>query len=764
MGQQAQYYDILIENEPMLTDCGFAKFELPLNRNATKMVLYNNKFKSMITYVDWDRHNSIDKGVKLLRDKLLDEQRIRDERVIETLCTYFRNACVLLSEDTDSIFFKNGNGRSKSNKSSNKKSKSAAGDGESKARASEYTVFKYSQGIPLAEEVTIANKNVFLQIIDDKPVISEKLDLSEQKNIILMPHEQGTGSPIFPYTFANLDEINYFIKQAQAETIDSLFLKHKSIWKKIVAADNKVIGLLAMDSVYSYFQDRFAATHYDMFVGAPESGKGAMLTGFKYLGYRVVVASDMSGANLLDLLTSIEANQITLAEDELDNIHEDADKLRIYKVGYDNTSVIPRTLDGNTSSRAARYYYPYCFKIYAAEQSPDTRKLEGFNDRIFKALTMKGKPKIYVKKLSEKTDDKRYNDVKSKIDYLRKLTLVYRLIHFADVIEQVNTNLEGRALELTEPQIRLFNSDKLASEDQAILNSEVLHVLSSCLRNRGELRKKTLEAIVYQTLKELLPKAEKKAILDITIANNENNNDDNKILSNHQIYDEVYKLADGSPIADKQYSFYSVEHGEVSEKKILKICRDKFFAKDDSVGRDSSKQRALQFNEDIVSKVGRSFDVVSEIKILPPEEDDGDGDDDDDGDVWNGWQNDGDDGSDDSPEQSTSHSGTKNEKDAVFEGNRVTKNTSQVSAQDSQNDTCSDHINSTGLCHTSLKDFDKNNGVNQNIIESETSAKTIDHISNGQSIDQEYTLLPEKQPNLFYSILSTITRERYLIL
>ena len=48
MGQQAQYYDILIENEPMLTDCGFAKFELPLNRNATKMVLYNNKFKSMM--------------------------------------------------------------------------------------------------------------------------------------------------------------------------------------------------------------------------------------------------------------------------------------------------------------------------------------------------------------------------------------------------------------------------------------------------------------------------------------------------------------------------------------------------------------------------------------------------------------------------------------------------------------------------------------------------------------------------------------------
>lgn len=52
--------------------------------------------------------------------------------------------------------------------------------------------------------------------------------MSEEKNIILNPHDQVTASPIFLYTFANIDEINYFIKQAQAETIDSLFLKHKS--------------------------------------------------------------------------------------------------------------------------------------------------------------------------------------------------------------------------------------------------------------------------------------------------------------------------------------------------------------------------------------------------------------------------------------------------------------------------------------------------------------------------------------------------------
>jgi hypothetical protein len=55
-------------------------------------------------------------------------------------------------------------------------------------------------------------------------------------------------------------------------------------------------------------------------------------------------------------------------------------------------------------------------EIYAAEESPDAKKLEGFNDRTFKHHTIAGKPAIYVKKLSEATDSKNYNEVKSRID------------------------------------------------------------------------------------------------------------------------------------------------------------------------------------------------------------------------------------------------------------------------------------------------------------------------------------------------------------
>jgi hypothetical protein len=60
-----EYQEILID-DPMLSDHGFTKFRLPLNGDAIKMILCNDKDPSMIMYVDFDKHN-LDKSVKLLQ-------------------------------------------------------------------------------------------------------------------------------------------------------------------------------------------------------------------------------------------------------------------------------------------------------------------------------------------------------------------------------------------------------------------------------------------------------------------------------------------------------------------------------------------------------------------------------------------------------------------------------------------------------------------------------------------------------------------------
>src|SRR5919198_5079921 len=114
-----KYYQIEID-DPELTKYGFSRFKLPINGNAAKMILDNNKDRSLITYVDFDR-TSLDNSVKLLQDKLLDEQIVEDKAGKDTvtgLVAYFRNECIcrIQDQDPDFDFFKNGNGKSKSHK------------------------------------------------------------------------------------------------------------------------------------------------------------------------------------------------------------------------------------------------------------------------------------------------------------------------------------------------------------------------------------------------------------------------------------------------------------------------------------------------------------------------------------------------------------------------------------------------------------------------------------------------------------------------
>src|SRR5215211_2437291 len=491
-----------------------------------------------------------------------------------------------------------------------------------------YTAYKYSKDIPLAEEIELEseldNKNMFLQIIDGEPIISEEIKL-DKKNIIIKPNPRSETTPVISYTFKDIDEIKYFIAQAKKETIHSLFSKSKSLWKHfVIAKDNDTITLLAIDQVYSYFQDLFATTHYLMITGSPGSGKGAILNTMKALGYRVVLASDMSGANLLDTMGFTESCQVTIAEDELDDIDKDEIKKKMYKVGYDKGGMVPRTLDGNTSSRNNRWYYAFCFKIFAAENPLESKSLAGLNDRMFRLESIKSRPKFLIKTVldqMQKPEDKqkpKYNDIISKLNYLRKLLLIYRLLHHDDIIEEVPLNIDGRALELTSPHIYLFASDSLTNsrdsgeEDKPAL-VEVLKTLSRFLQKKGEIAKKTLDGIVHDVLEnELFPNMTSETVVDVN-----GKNTMTYTISNEDICDKVRVKVDGvvSTIPN-EYAFYSTDYGKITHKRILGICRDRFSAERDSIGTGNEKVRALTFDKEMVEKVGKTFEIISEIKII----------------------------------------------------------------------------------------------------------------------------------------------------
>ena len=81
----------------------------------------------------------------------------------------------------------------------------------------------------------------------------------------------------------------------------------------------------------------------------------------------------------------------------------------------------------------------------------------------------------------------------------------------------MNLNIDGRAFELTSPQIFLFNSETLASGEEKPALKEVLKMLSKFLQKKGELTKNTLEGVVHEALeKELFPTLTPTNIIDVS--------------------------------------------------------------------------------------------------------------------------------------------------------------------------------------------------------------------------------------------------------
>src|SRR4029079_4728962 len=107
----------------------------------------------------------------------------------------------------------------------------------------------------------------------------------------------------------------------------------KNIWKKYFENNQETLTLCPADTIFTYFQDTMGMTHYLLFVGDNNSGKSNALRVFQNLGYRPLFEVGTTPANIYNFLGQFEEGQGILLEDELDNIEEDEDKMKIYKSG-----------------------------------------------------------------------------------------------------------------------------------------------------------------------------------------------------------------------------------------------------------------------------------------------------------------------------------------------------------------------------------------------------------------------------------------------
>jgi len=267
-------------------------------------------------------------------------------------------------------------------------------DGVDNSKQKPLLLMKYTKGIPfdipVAEAIILGGtKSMWLQIIDGKAKLSENILLPDGR--VLQPWEIGTYLSK-EYEFTSEEEINSYITRAQNENLDTLYNRSKSFWIKYQDADNYHHVICAADTIFTYFVDRSSSTHYLLFVGDVEAGKSNNLTLFEHLAYRALPSISLTPANIFRSYGNFEEAQVTILENEIDNIEAQDEKKRIYKSGYKPGAKVYRN-DDTPSGRKSQAYLTYGFKAFTSEKRPDSIEAKGFNERIFVIKCLPGRYK-----------------------------------------------------------------------------------------------------------------------------------------------------------------------------------------------------------------------------------------------------------------------------------------------------------------------------------------------------------------------------------
>lgn len=356
-----------------------------------------------------------------------------------------------------------------------------------------YIAYKYSsrgKGI-LREAVTISGLPVFLEYDNGEFKIVENIE--EQGRIIKPPNPEEY--PYEPYQFSNMNEVLEYVERAKSVSIDSIYIQVKRFVSEYNDQDESKLTLVALDIIFSYFQDKFATTHYTGIVGDNDSGKSSLGITFEALGYRPVYMTDPSAANVFRCLGNIEQGQCTIILDEADKIDKSPEMMAILKTGYQLSGKVPKI---NNNTLRQEFFWTYGLKIIIAEKSMNIIQAKGVLDRTFSFTAYPGDSVFDIK---ETTNPQADIDCKARLDELlsfRKMLLIYRLLHFKDPVINIDTGLKRRNRELVKPLLQLFYNAELK------LQKEIISTLEDFLKTKQVRKENTIEAALYPLIINLV--------------------------------------------------------------------------------------------------------------------------------------------------------------------------------------------------------------------------------------------------------------------
>jgi hypothetical protein len=272
-------------------------------------------------------------------------------------------------------------------------------------------------------------------------------------------------------------------------------------------------------------------------------------------------------------LGSVEPGQCVIIEDEGDNISEDPEKVKILKLGYEYNSKVPK-INMNATNQDQNWYFGYGYKMILAEKSLKEYKVPGLVDRTFSFPCRPGKVKYYIKEVVSRNLNKSPN-LKKLFDELlcfRKLMLCYRLIHYQDMLPEIETGLKNRDNELCKPLLQLFYGTQS-------LEKEIIPTLEEFVKQRRTRKANSLESALYPIIKKFL-------FSEVGLDSLQNTYSELKAKNIKQIKVGFWRIwdfikeggIDGHYDEKKKYQYETVDHGTLYLNSLPTIIRDKFTA------------------------------------------------------------------------------------------------------------------------------------------------------------------------------------------
>ena len=213
---------------------------------------------------------------------------------------------------------------------------------------------------------------------------------------------------------------------------------------------------------------------------------------------------------------------------------------------------------------------------------------KGVYDRTFSFTAYAGDSTFDIKETLNPQGNEKCQSRLAQILPFRKLMLIYRLIDFGDLVEDIETGLKRRNRELCKPMVwQLFHN---ATDN---IQDEIKSMLEHFLNVKKQRRQNTIEVALYPIIINLVSQSGKE-------------------LPINDIWGEIIKDQEIGGYYDEKRpnEFQSSDYGTIYRNSITNIICDKLGA----VKKHREKGNVLIFDSDKLVKIGRSNYIETKIQ------------------------------------------------------------------------------------------------------------------------------------------------------